>query len=165
MAAANQFLREQCLPVYNQRFAVAASEVGTAFVPWSGTNPAEILGIQEERVVAKDNTVRYQGLSLQIPPDRHRFHYVKAPVRVHAYPDGTVAVFMAHGVWRATGRMDSSSRPWLSPGTRRTRLSGHAIVRSSPLGPWWAKDSRQAAEPMVARGTGQIVYFIHRTTY
>jgi hypothetical protein len=41
------------------------------------------------------NTVRYQGLSLQIPHDPHRFHYVKVTVRVHAYPDGTVAVF--HG--------------------------------------------------------------------
>ena len=39
-------------------------------------------------VVAKDNTVRYQGLSLQIPQDPHRFHYVKVTVRVHEYPDG-----------------------------------------------------------------------------
>ena len=35
------------------------------------------------------------GLSLQIPADRHRHHYVKARVRVHEYPDGTLAVF--HG--------------------------------------------------------------------
>jgi hypothetical protein len=34
-------------------------------------------------------------LSLQIPPDRHRHHYVKAKVRVHEYPDGRLALF--HG--------------------------------------------------------------------
>lgn len=45
--------------------------------------------------MANDNTVRYQGLSLQIPQDPHRFHYVKVMVRVHEYPDGALAVF--HG--------------------------------------------------------------------
>jgi len=95
MAAANQFLRDRCVPAYNQRFAVSAAEAGTASVPWSGANLAEILCVQKERVVANDTTVRYQGRSLQIPQDRHRYHYVKVPVRVHAYPDGTLAVF--HG--------------------------------------------------------------------
>lgn len=95
MAAANQFLRTQFVPAYNQRFAVAATDAGTAFVPWIGPHLAEILCVQEERVVANDNTVRYQGRSLQIPSDSHRFHYVKATVRVHAYPNGILAVF--HG--------------------------------------------------------------------
>ena len=55
----------------------------------------DVLCVQEERVVAKDNTVRYAGLSLQLPQDPHRFHYVKVTVRVHAYPDASLAVF--HG--------------------------------------------------------------------
>jgi hypothetical protein len=46
-------------------------------------------------VGAKDNTVRYAGLSLQLPQNTHRFHYVKVTVRVHAYPDASLAVF--HG--------------------------------------------------------------------
>jgi transposase len=95
MAAANRYLVEQFLPAYNRRFAVPAPEAGTAFVPWIGTTLAEILCVQEERVVAKDNTVRYHGLSLQIPQDPHRFHYVKVTVRVHEYLDGSLAVF--HG--------------------------------------------------------------------
>ncbi len=95
MAAANRYLTEQFLPQYNERFIVRATEPGTAFIPWVGTHLAEILCVQDERVVAKDNTVRYQGLSLQIPRDPHRFHYVKVTVRVHEYPDGTLGVF--HG--------------------------------------------------------------------
>lgn len=95
MAAANQYLTTHFILAYNQRFAVPAPEVGTAFVPWIGPSLAEILCVQEARVVAKDNTVRYQGLSLQIPQAPHRFHYVQVTVRVHAYPDGTLAVF--HG--------------------------------------------------------------------
>ena len=64
-------------------------------MPWIGTHLADILCVQEERVVAKDNTVHYQGKRLQLPPDQYRFHYVKVLVRVHAYPDASLAVF--HG--------------------------------------------------------------------
>jgi transposase len=94
-AAANQYLTEQFIPQHNARFMVRATETGTAFIPWVGTPLADILCVQDERVVAKDNTVRYQGTTLQIPQDPHRFHYVKVTVRVHEYPDGTLAVF--HG--------------------------------------------------------------------
>ena len=107
MAVANQYLRTEFLPAYNRRFAVAAAEPGTAFVPWIGSNLADLLSVQEERVVANDNTVRYQGRSLQIPPDAHRFHYVKATVRVHAYPDDTLAVF--HGP-RCLARYDAEGQ-------------------------------------------------------
>jgi transposase len=94
MAEANRFLEEVYLPQHNARFARPAEDVGSAFVPFTG--PLEdILCIQEERVVGNDNTVRYNNRILQIPADRHRHHYVKVRVRVHEYPDGTLAVF--HG--------------------------------------------------------------------
>ena len=55
----------------------------------------DILCVQRSRVVARDNTVSYEGRSLQIPQSPTRPHYVKANVRVHEYPDGTLAIF--HG--------------------------------------------------------------------
>ncbi len=94
MDEANRFLRETFLPDHNRRFAIAPEEPGSAFVPFAG-NLDNILCVQEERTVAGDNTVRYKGMTLQIPEDRHRHHYVKAKVRVHEYPDGHLAVF--HG--------------------------------------------------------------------
>ena len=94
-AAANRYLAEPFLPAYNRRVAVSAAEPGTAFVPWIGTHRTEMRCLQEERVVANDNTVRYQGRHLLIPPDRHRFHDGKVTIRVHEYPDGTLAV--VHG--------------------------------------------------------------------
>ena len=126
MTAANAFLRDHFVPAYNQRFAVPAVEPGTAFIPWVGSSLTDLLCVQEDRVVANDNTVRYQGLSLQIPPDPHRFHYVKVMVRVHAYPDGTLAVF--HGPrclarYHATGefitpKAESGRRKDLRPRSR-----------------------------------------------
>ena len=68
----------------------------------------DILCIYEERTVSNDNTVRYKRLALQIPAGRHRRHYVKARVRVHEYPDGTMAVF--HGP-RCLARYHADGQP------------------------------------------------------
>ena len=94
MVEANRFLKEVFLPQHNARFATPAEDRGTAFVPFTGALD-DILCIHEERTVSNDNTVRYKRLALQIPAGRHRRHYVKARVRVHEYPDGTMAVL--HG--------------------------------------------------------------------
>ena len=107
MPAANAFLRNQFIPAYNQRFAVPAAEPGTALIPWRGSPLADLLWVQEDRVVANENTVRYQGRCLQIPPDQHRFHYVKSMVRVHEDSDGTLAVF--HGP-RCLARYDAEGQ-------------------------------------------------------
>jgi len=91
--AANRYLKEQFVPDYNARFAVPAAEEGSAFIPYAGRPLDDILCIQESRQVGRDNCVNWNGLALQIPPQRHRHHYVRATVRVHQYPDGRLAIF------------------------------------------------------------------------
>jgi hypothetical protein len=95
VAKANHFLKRRFLPAYNREFAVTAAETGSAFVPWIGADLRDILCLQEERTVRPDNCVAYDNKLLQIPADRHRCHYVKATVRVHEYPDRSLAIF--HG--------------------------------------------------------------------
>ena len=117
MAAANRYLTEQFLPQHHERCMVRATEPGTAFIPWVGPHLAEILCVQDERVVAKDHTVRYQGTTLQIPQDPHRFHDVKVTVRVHEYPDGTLAVFhrpRCLARYHADGRLIETGRAHLA---------------------------------------------------
>jgi transposase len=95
LAAANHFIAEVYLPQHNARFAVPAAEPGSAFVPDVAGYWRDILCVQEERTVGNDNTVRYRKLSLQLPQSPLRRHFVKVRVRVHHYPDDTLAVF--HG--------------------------------------------------------------------
>lgn len=95
MASANRYLAEVYLPAFNAEFAVPAREEGSAFVPWIGGSLDDILCEQAERTVGNDNCVKFEGLALQIPADRHRCNYVKARVRVHRYVNGNLAVF--HG--------------------------------------------------------------------
>lgn len=95
MAAANRWIREVYLPRHNKRFGSVPLEAGSAFVPVAEAQWRDVLCVQEERVVASDNTVSWEGRRLQIPPHPARAHFVRARVRVHAYPEGPIAVF--HG--------------------------------------------------------------------
>ena len=95
ITAANAYLREVYQPAFNAEFAQPPIENGTAFVAFLGGNLNDILCEQFERTVSKDNCVRFEGHTLQIPNDQHRCHYVKAKVRVHRYLDGSLAIF--HG--------------------------------------------------------------------
>jgi transposase len=94
VAAANRWLTEIYIPTYNAAFAVAAEQDGSAFLEDRSAAWAEILCVQEERIVGNDNTVKWNRLCLQLPPSRLRPHFVKATVCVHQYPDGTIAVFL-----------------------------------------------------------------------
>jgi transposase len=106
--AANRFLKERFVPDYNARFAVPAAEQGSAFLPYVGRPLEDVLCVQEDRQVGRDNCVRWNGRSLQIPPQRHRHHYVKATVRVHEYPDGRLAIFDGP---RCLARFDAMGEP------------------------------------------------------
>ena len=95
MEAANRYLKEVCLPSFNAEFMQPASEAGTAFIPWVGSNLDDILCEQYERTVTADNCVSFEEKPLQIPANRYRGHYVRVRVRVHRHMDGSLAVF--HG--------------------------------------------------------------------
>jgi len=101
--AANAFIREVYLPAHNERFAIKATEPGSAFTPIPGVDLNEILCVQEERQVGNDNCVSYCTKKLQIPESPMRAHFVRARVKVHVYPDGSHALF--HGP-RCIGRYD-----------------------------------------------------------
>lgn len=95
MDAANRYLKKVYQPAFNKEFRQKQLEEGSAFVPWIGTHIEYILCEHYERTVTPDNCVSFEGITLQIPPDKYRCHYVKAKVRVHRYIDSSLAIF--HG--------------------------------------------------------------------
>ena len=92
VAAANAWIKTTYLPEHNRRFARSAAVPETAFVAAERAVLVETLAIEEERIVARDNTVAWNGGRLQIPESRVRAHYVKARVKVREYPSGAVAI-------------------------------------------------------------------------
>lgn len=95
MQAANRYLQQHYMPSFNRRFACAAAQDGTAYVPLRGFDVDEVLSQRYERVVGNDNCVSYEGLKLQIPADQHRHHYVRSKVQVRIDCEGQISIY--HG--------------------------------------------------------------------
>jgi hypothetical protein len=94
---ANKYLQEVYWPRHNQEFSVRPKDSQSAYIPWLHKESLnEMLCVKDDRVVQNDNTVRYEGLILQIPPQQHRNHYVRADVEVRRYLDKTLGVFYGH---------------------------------------------------------------------
>ena len=95
MEKANRYIKKVYLPHFNKEFLEPAAEKGSAFIPLLDANIDEILCEHHERTVRRDNCIAFEGLTIQIPPDKYRASYFKAVVGVHRYPDNSLAIF--HG--------------------------------------------------------------------
>ena len=111
---ANRFIQETYVSEFNARFSVAASEAGTAFLPCTRTDLDRVFALQHERVVARDNTVQFARLCLQIERQQWRATLAGCRVTVYEHLDGTLSLgYGAHEV----GRYASDGTPLkLSPG-------------------------------------------------
>ncbi|PYM41653.1 MAG: ISNCY family transposase [Candidatus Rokuibacteriota bacterium] len=108
-AGANRYLRERFLPAFNTEFARAPTDPTAAFVPLGRTDLDQILCHEEERVVALDNTVRLDGVVMQLVKQRGRRSCAGLRVLLRRHLDGR------HSVWwgtRCLGQYASSGHPW-----------------------------------------------------
>src|SRR4029453_16744515 len=99
--APNAYPRERFIADYNVTFTHAPVDPTSAFVPVGGHDLAQILCHEEERVVARDNTVRLAGVLLQIDKPRGRRSCASLRVCVRRHLSGE------HSVWwgpRCLGR-------------------------------------------------------------
>src|SRR5215475_6159609 len=111
--AANEFLRESYIGEFNRKFARPAAQHGTAFVPLNRQDLDRVFSIQHERVVNKDNTVRWDNLLLQIQPTRLRSTMADLTVIVYQHLDGTLSLgYGPHTIGRysADGEAISNSQ-------------------------------------------------------
>ena len=82
------------MPKHNQMFSRTAKEPGSAYrsLPKS-LSLKDVFCLKEERTVAGDNTISYQGRTFQILPNEYRLSFYKAKVEVHEYLDGSISIF------------------------------------------------------------------------
>jgi transposase len=105
---ANGFLRAQYVAEFNRQFSVAAAVEGTAFVPCRRRDLDRVFCLQHERVVARDNTVSFARLTLQIERQQWRGTLAGCRVTVYEHLDGTLSLgYGAHEV----GRYSSDGAP------------------------------------------------------
>ena len=109
LAAANRYLRERFIPDYNARFGRAPADPSSAFVPVGRQDLDQILCHEDERCVARDNTLTLDGVVLQIDKQRGRRSCAGLRVLVRRHLDGR------HSVWwgpRCLGWFTATGRPW-----------------------------------------------------
>jgi len=81
------------IPSFNQRFSKKPVDKETAWRPVPEYIDLDnIFCKKETRVVANDNTISYDGRTLQIPPNPRRYSYAKAKVQVYELIDGSIRI-------------------------------------------------------------------------
>ena len=108
LPAANRYLRDHFIPAFNAEFARPPADPASAFVPLGAVAVDEVLCHEEPRAVAPDNTVRLDGVVLQIAKQRGRRTCAGLLVLVRRYLNGT------HAIWwgtRCLGRYSPTGHP------------------------------------------------------
>jgi transposase len=108
------------LPQHNGQFTVAATESGTAFVPYAGGELDKVFSKHHERVIANDNVVTFGRVKLQIERQTFRFSMAKCRVLVCEHLDGTIAIYYGPNL---LGRYGAAGLPLTSPASRSTRAA------------------------------------------
>lgn len=145
---ANRYLIGTFLDRYNARFARAAREPETAFVPVGKTDLNQILCVEHSRVVGRDNTVCFEGVSLQIGKQKGRrsCQGMKVFVRLHVNSE--------YSIWRASeclGKYDAKGhsitiRPVDPAGLWKTQTAAF------PTRPWTAPARSTPRRPQGSTG-------------
>ena len=109
LAAANRYLRARFIPDYNARFGRAPADPSSAFVAVGRQDLDQILCHEEERSVARDNTLVLDRVVLQLDKQRGRRSCAGLRVLVRRHLDGR------HSVWwgpRCLGWFTATGRPF-----------------------------------------------------
>jgi transposase len=139
---ANEFLRKDWIPMHDASFSVEADQIGTAFLPYTGTELDKIFSQQHDRIVENDNTVRYDNRRLQIPQQTFRFSMTRCHVLVCEHLDGTISLhYGPHRLGHYDGQGQLLPMSYLKTG----RAAGHPALRSSPMNDPGAKSFRTTA--------------------
>jgi transposase len=115
---ANRFLRQEYVAEFNRRFAVAAAQPGSAFLPLQGQDLERIFALQHERVVQGDNTVEIAHRTLQIEKSPWRNTLAGCSVIVYEHLDGTLSVGYGPHV---VGRFNAQGMALMLPEARHRR--------------------------------------------
>lgn len=154
--AANAYLREHFIPDYNATFTRPPADPASAFVPLGDVDLDQVLCVEEERVVAPDNTVAVAGRRLQLAKQPGRPTCAGLHVVVRRHLDGS------HTVWRGPqclGHYAPTGAP--VPAVLERALNGRFRVAGAHHPPtpgrarrWVAPADRRRQSPRLPVGPG-----------
>ena len=94
LEAANAYLRDRFIADYNATFTRLPADPASAFVPLGPLDLDQVLCEEDERTVAPDNTVTFEGVRLQISKQPGHPTWAGRRILVRRHYDGS------HSLWR-----------------------------------------------------------------
>jgi len=123
--AANRYLREFFIPDYNEEFSRGPAHAENAFVGIGQADLNQILCLEEERRVAKDNTVVMEKVRMQIEKQPGRASCAGLRVTVRKHLDDTRSVWWGS---RPLGLYDKNGKALpQNEHSRRNSATGYAL--------------------------------------
>jgi transposase len=150
--AANDFLQQSYIGEFNRKFARPAAQKGTAFVPLKRQDLDRVFSIQHERVVNKDNTVRWENLLRRSSPCGFDPRW---PIWMSSFTN----TWMAHSASATARTLSGDTRPEAScspplRGDRQERDIGLRYAQNAPpYGLRWASLQPMPLSCREERGT------------
>src|SRR5256884_205940 len=108
VAAAHRYVRDRFLPAFNAEFGRPPADPASAFVPLGRVDLDQILCVEDERTVGRDNVVTAHRVPLQLGTQPGRRTCAGLQVLVRRHLNGQ------HSVWyggRCLGRYDPTGQP------------------------------------------------------
>jgi transposase len=135
VAGANGYLRERFLPDYNATFSCAPADPASAFVPLGAVDLEQILCHQEPRVVARDNTVAFDGRAFQLARQPGRRSCAGLQVTLRRHLNGE------YSIWNGTRRLGYYAAVRERPRDRRTAVqpveaAAAVDAKNAPTAAW-----------------------------
>ncbi|MEO6334237.1 MAG: ISNCY family transposase [Pyrinomonadaceae bacterium] len=127
---ANRFLKRTYIREFNRKFTVQATEPeASAFVPCTRSDLDRIFSIQTERVVNRDNTVKYNNLTLQIDRQNWRRSMDGCRVTVYQHLNGVITIGFGP---QEIGRYTADGRHVKGPVSLRHDLKSKRLAAPLP---------------------------------
>jgi len=126
---ANRFLKRY-IREFNRKFTVDAAESeASAFVPCTRTDLDRVFSVQTERTVNRDNTIRYNNLTLQIDRQSWRRSMDGCRVTVYQHLDRTISIGFGP---QEIGSYNPDGRPLKPSVTKRRGLGPERLAAPLP---------------------------------
>jgi hypothetical protein len=133
LEAANAYLRERYLATHNECFSRPPRDEESAFVAAGKVDLEEIFVVEEVRSVARDNTVTWDGVVMQLAAQPGRRTWAGSHVCVRRHLDGS------HAIWRGTqllGRFDTAGHAMTAcvSGPQAATVRPRPVEAAGPMG-------------------------------
>lgn len=158
---ANKYLEETFVEQFNSKFAVAAQNVESAWrKPARGQNLARVLSLKYEATVGNDNTIRYAGMIIDVPPGPKQRSYAGVKVQMCQMLDGSWRAYYKDAVI-ATAPVTDIAEPIRARNRKkgvRAALESKWVYLASAQDPEKGTAPAHTAKPTARRaGTGRAI--------